>query len=288
MARWDDQRRSDNVSRRGGRAVGLGVIFMLLRFVFGRFGIMGIAVLVGGYFLLSWLGFNPLQMVAGTGGSTAQVEEGPYDDRVRAVVGSTEDVWNRIFREEGLGDYPEPNVVLYPDAVQSGCGFAPAAVGPFYCPLDQTIYLDPTFFDELRTKFGVQGDFPGDYVIAHEVGHHVQRVTGILDQAETAKQRVGSADANQIQVRIELQADCFAGLWAQQERASLDPGDIEEALNAAAAIGDDTLQRRSGQGVNPDSFTHGTSAQRQRWFNRGFQAGRLPACDTFAMDYREL
>lgn len=296
MARWDKQRRSDNVKRvggSGGGAAGAGLIFMLIRFIFGRFGIMGIVLLVGGYFVLSFMGVDPLRLVGGmapSGGQTSAPQPSAYDDRVAAVAGSTEDVWNRLFRENNLegGEYPEPGVILYTKGVNSGCGYAPSAVGPFYCPADQRIYLDTSFFDDLRTRFRVQGDFPGDYVMAHEVGHHVQHVTGIIEEANRAKRGQSEVIQNQLQVRIELQADCFAGLWANEARGNLEPGDIEEALNAAEAIGDDRLQRQAGQTVNPDTFTHGTSAQRMAWFRQGFDNGSLAACDTFSQPYSAL
>ena len=203
---------------------------------------------------------------------------------VRVVLAETEDVWNTLFRQEMGRDYPEPTLVLFSGAVQSACGFAQAAVGPFYCPLDQQVYIDLSFYDDLRRRFGAPGDFAQAYVIAHEVGHHVQNVLGIADEVRGAQQRVSQGEANQLSVRLELQADCFAGVWARQTQQTtgiLEPGDIEEALNAAAAIGDDRLQRQSQGTINPESFTHGTSAQRMQWFRQGFESGDPQTCNTF-------
>ncbi|RFB05318.1 KPN_02809 family neutral zinc metallopeptidase [Parvularcula marina] len=292
MARWDNRRRSDNVERRAGQAVGAGAIFMLIRFIFSKFGIVGVAVVVAGYFGLKQIGIDPLQLLAG--GSPTQsteVGDGQYDDEILAVVASTEDIWARVFREEGLngGIYPAPKVVIFSGAVSTACGTAPSSVGPFYCPGDRKVYFDTIFFKELETRFNAGGDFPRAYVIAHEVGHHVQTVVGISDQVRSAQGRMGQSESNQMQVRMELQADCLAGLWANGERRqALEPGDIEEALTAAAAIGDDTLQRRSGGTIKPETFTHGTSEQRKRWFYRGFDAGSFGACDTFQVPYSQL
>lgn len=291
MARWDGRRRSDNVRRvnGGGAAGGAGLILLLVRLIFTRFGILGVVVLAGGYFGLKTIGVDPLALLAGGGGASQAVAvgEGEYDDEVLAVVASTEDVWARVFREDGLngGTYPAPQVVMFSGAVQTGgCGNAPSSVGPFYCPADRTVYFDTQFFTELRTQFGAAGDFPRAYVIAHEVGHHIQTVTGISDQVRTAQARASEIEGNRYQVRMELQADCFAGLWAHYEKGrALEEGDIDEALRAAAAIGDDELQRRSSGQVRPETFTHGTSAQRKRWFYRGFEEGRFEACDTFAV-----
>ena len=210
----------------------------------------------------------------------------PNDEQARfvgAMLGETEDVWNAIFAANG-GDYQEPVLTLFDGAVRSGCGNASAAVGPFYCPLDQGVYLDLSFFRELSERFGAPGDFAAAYVIAHEVGHHVQNLTGVSEQTRRAQQSMGQAEANEVSVRVELQADCYAGVWAnhaQAQRQILEPGDIEEGLAAAAAIGDDRLQRQSGGQVVPESFTHGSSAQRVRWFSRGFQSGDPNQCDTF-------
>lgn len=298
MARWDNRRRSSNVERvggAGGGAGGAGLIFMLIRFMFSRFGIVGVAIMVAGYFGLKSIGVDPLQLLAGGApqGQTqsAELGSGEFDDEVMAVVASTEDVWTKVFREEGLngGTYPAPKVRMFSNAVQTGCGRAPSAVGPFYCPADQNVYFDTTFFRDLQTQFNAGGDFPRAYVIAHEVGHHVQTVVGISNQVRSAQGRASQVESNQIQVRMELQADCLAGLWAHYERGqALEAGDIEEALTAAAAIGDDALQSRGGGSIKPETFTHGTSEQRRRWFYRGFETGDYGSCDTFSMAYQQL
>ena len=206
-------------------------------------------------------------------------------DFVSLVLGDTEDTWNAVFREKLGRPYEAPQLVLFSGAVQSACGFARAATGPFYCPNDHRVYLDLAFFRELRDRFSAPGDFAEAYVIAHEVGHHVQNLLGISDKVAAAQERGGRASANALSVRLELQADCLAGVWgnrAQKARKILDAGDLEEALHAASAIGDDTLQREAQGYVVPESFTHGTSAQRQQWFRRGFEGGTLESCDTFA------
>jgi predicted metalloprotease len=203
---------------------------------------------------------------------------------VSTVLADTEDTWRKIFRQQG-GAYKDPKLILFENGVSSACGMASSAVGPFYCPGDQQLYLDLAFFRDLSQRHGAPGDFAQAYVIAHEVGHHVQTLLGISDKVRVAKQGKSQAEANALAVRQELQADCFAGLWGHAyntERQRLDPGDLEEALTAASAIGDDRLQRESGRGVVPDSFTHGTSAQRVRWFRIGFEKGDIAACDTFS------
>jgi len=215
-----------------------------------------------------------------TGGVQPGDEQGQF---VAAILGDTEDVWNAIFAASG-SDYQEPVLTLFDGAVRSACGTASSAVGPFYCPLDNGVYLDVSFFRELSERFGAPGDFAAAYVIAHEVGHHVQNLTGTSDRVRQAQQASGQVEANELSVRLELQADCYAGIWAnhaQQQRQILEPGDIEEGLAAAAAIGDDRLQREAGGQVVPESFTHGTSDQRVRWFSRGYQTGDPQACDTF-------
>lgn len=202
---------------------------------------------------------------------------------VEAILGDTEDVWNAIFSASG-SDYVEPTLSLFSGGVQSGCGYAPAAVGPFYCPLDSGVYLDMSFFNELSERFGAPGDFARAYVIAHEVGHHVQNLTGTSDRVRQSQQGASSGAANALSVQLELQADCYAGLWAhhaQRERQILEPGDIEEGLAAAAAIGDDRLQSQAQGEVTPESFTHGSSEQRVRWFTTGFESGDPTNCDTF-------
>ena len=205
---------------------------------------------------------------------------------VSMVLADTEDTWNVIFREGGA-TYREPQLVLYTGATRSACGVGQAQMGPFYCPADAKVYLDLAFFDELHHRFGAPGDFAQAYVIAHEIGHHVQNLLGLSDKVQQARQRVSEREANLLSVRLELQADCLAGLWArgaEEMFGSLEPGDIDEALDAAARIGDDALQRRSQGYVVPDSFTHGSSGQRQTWFHRGFEKGTLEACDTFSAD----
>jgi len=225
-------------------------------------------------------------------GGQPQQQEGPYQESaaeaqsrqlVSQVLADTEDAWGQIFSSIGR-TYEQPKLVLFNGAVESACGFAQAAVGPFYCPGDHQVYIDLSFYDELRSRFGASGDFAQAYVIAHEVGHHVQTLLGISDQAHAARSRAGEVESNAISVRMELQADCFAGIWAHnadQARNVLETGDIEEGLNAAAAIGDDRLQKQSQGYIAPESFTHGSSEQRVRWFKRGFEAGTIEACDTF-------
>ena len=207
-------------------------------------------------------------------------------DFVSAVLGETEDVWREIFARSGQA-YREPRLVLFSGAVQSACGFAESAMGPFYCPGDQKVYLDMAFFEELSRRFGAPGDFAQAYVIAHEVGHHVQNLLGITDRVHSMRARVSEAEYNQLSVRLELQADFLAGVWAhhaERARQILESGDIEEALNAASAIGDDRIQKRTQGYVVPDAFTHGTSAQRARWFRLGLETGDLSKGDTFETD----
>jgi predicted metalloprotease len=203
---------------------------------------------------------------------------------VRRVLADNEDVWNRVFAAAGKR-YQNPTLVLFNGATPTACGPGQSATGPFYCPLDQKIYVDLGFYDVMKRRFGAHGDFAQAYVIAHEIGHHVQNLLGIADAVQQAKMRAGSeAEANALQVRMELQADCLAGVWAslnEQIRSRLEPGDIEEGLNAAAAIGDDMIQRRTQGYVVPDAFTHGSSAQRVKWFRRGLESGQVRACDTF-------
>jgi predicted metalloprotease len=210
--------------------------------------------------------------------------EDELKDFVSVVLADTEDTWKALF-EQGGKHYVEPTLVLFSGLTRSACGLGEAAMGPFYCPGDQKLYIDLAFYDELRSDFGAPGDFAQAYVIAHEVGHHVQKLLGISDQVESARRRLGKVDANRLSVMQELQADCFAGIWAnhaQRSRQILEQGDLEEGLNAASAIGDDRLQRQTRGYVTPDSFTHGSSEQRVRWFKRGLTDGRLTACDTFS------
>jgi predicted metalloprotease len=209
-------------------------------------------------------------------------EEQELADFVSIVLADTEVTWNSIFADEGLGDYREPTLVLFSGAVESGCGYAESAVGPFYCPLDENVYIDLSFYRDLRDRFGAPGDFAQAYVIAHEVGHHVQNQLGIMEQVQTAQQQAASdSEANRLSVMLELQADCLAGVWAyhaEETRDVLEAGDVEEGLNAASAIGDDRLTQGR---VSPDSFTHGSSAQRVNWFNTGLQSGDIDSCNTF-------
>jgi len=208
-------------------------------------------------------------------------------DFVSVVLADTEDTWGPIFAQLG-GRYEQPHLVLFSGRVQSACGIAGAASGPFYCPADHKVYIDLAFYDELRRRFHAPGDFAQAYVIAHEVGHHVQNLLGISDKVQAMQRRVSRADANALSVRLELQADCFAGVWgyhAERARNLLESGDLEEALNAASAIGDDNIQRQTQGSVVPDSFTHGSSAQRVKWFRTGFESGDIEACDTFDGSY---
>jgi predicted metalloprotease len=287
--KWENNRESDQVEDRraapggggrrvGGRGIGLGTI--------------AIALVAGWIF-----GINPMTILGALSGGdlaapSAQVQtvpragEKPTDDMgrfVASVLGGTEDVWTQLFQQGGA-QYQKPILVLFRGSTPTACGTGQSAMGPFYCPGDQKVYIDLGFYDTLRQQLGAPGDFAQAYVIAHEVGHHVQNLLGITDKMSQARGRMSEREYNGYSVRLELQADCFAGIWAHhnnQSKQILEPGDIEEALNAAAAIGDDALQRKSQGAVVPDSFTHGTSAQRQRWFKTGLETGRVPACDTF-------
>jgi hypothetical protein len=242
------------------------------------------------------LGVDPgdIEVDPGPGTATPESSPGgvpPADDTlaqfVSVVLADTEDTWNEIFAASG-SDYREPSLELFSDVAQSACGFAQAAVGPFYCPLDEKVYIDLSFYRELRDRLGAPGDFAQAYVIAHEVGHHVQTLLGITEQTTAARERASTEEGNALSVSQELQADCFAGVWAHHARNSrnlqLEAGDLEEGMNAAAAIGDDRLQQQSQGYVVPESFTHGTSEQRVRWFRRGFDTGEVNACDTFSQE----
>jgi len=292
--KWEGNRESDNVEdrRAGGSGGGFGGGGGLLG---GRnIGIGTIVVaLLGGWIF----GINPLTilgMLSGEGEPTAQVQQQspaqrpPADDRMAAfvstVLADTEDVWKDLFAKGGA-TYQEPQLVLFRGATQTACGQGQAAMGPFYCPADQKVYIDLGFYETLKTRLGAPGDFAQAYVIAHEVGHHVQNLLGINGKMNQMRSRVSQAEYNVLSVKLELQADCFAGVWAnraQTARQILEQGDVEEAMNAAAKIGDDALQRAKGGAVVPDSFTHGTSAQRQRWFDTGLKNGNIKACDTFS------
>ena len=285
--RLDDQRESDNVEDMRGSSGGGG------GFGGRTIGIGGVVIaLVASYFL----GVDPsvlLGMMGGGGESPpAQVRQGPAprppsDDPqailVSKVLSSTEDAWTQVFREAGK-TYQAPKLTLFSNAYPTACGMGQSAMGPFYCPSDHKVYLDMHFFELMRTRFHATGDFAQAYVIAHEVGHHVQTLLGITDRVDAMRGRGSRTDVNAASVKLELQADCFAGVWAartQKSKQFLDPGDIEVALNAASAIGDDTLQKQTQGRVVPDSFTHGTSAQRVRWLKRGLDSGDVQQCDTF-------
>ncbi len=288
--RLDDHRFSENVrDQRGGRFGGRGGggAGLLLGLVASRFGIGGVLILALGYCALSYLGGGgtgaaPQQQAAPGSGSAA---EACRADQVSAfscrVLASTEDTWAAIFAETGRR-YRPAGLVFYAGRGRSGCGAAQSAMGPFYCPTDSSIYLDTSFFAELSRRFGAAGDFAQAYVIAHEVGHHVQNLAGTLDDARRRQARLSPSEANAVQVRVELQADCYAGVWAGRNRGRLEPGDIEEGMRAAEAISDDTLQRRAQGYVVPESFTHGTAAQRQAWLRRGLESGDPADCDTLA------
>lgn len=280
--RWKKARRSDNVVDARGRSGGIGG---------GRLSLAGVAIVVV-IGLLS--GQDPMQilgqLVNQTGPAPTQQSDTPArgDDPqvafVQAILGDTEDTWRALFQESGE-QYRDPTLVLFRGGVNSACGFASSAVGPFYCPGDRQVYLDLQFFDEMASRFSASGDFAQAYVIAHEVGHHVQTLLGVSQQIQAARQRGARMEGDSgLLVRQELQADCFAGVWAyhaQQRHDWLEDGDLEEALNAATAIGDDNLQKQSQGRVVPDAFTHGTSAQRVKWFRTGFESGDPARCDTF-------
>ena len=278
--RWRTGRRSSNIEDRRGQRRRAGAF---------KGGIGTVVIALG---LAYFLGIDPqvlLQMQQGGATMTTDedwqpsAEEQQLADFVSVVLADTEDTWNTIFDRSGM-DYEEPVLVMFSGSVQSTCGMASAAVGPFYCPADNKVYLDLSFFHDLKQRHGAPGDFAQAYVIAHEVGHHVQNLLGISDKVRQAQRGAGKDEANALSVRLELQADCFAGLWgnyADRSRQVLEQGDIEEALGAASAIGDDRLQRESMGYTVPESFTHGTSEQRVRWFRKGIETGDIGNCDTF-------
>lgn len=284
--RWRKGRRSGNVEDRrssggGGRRSGLPVGG-------GSIGMIVVA-LAAAYFL----GVDPSvilnQGIQGSSGGPPEIgrapsaEENQLADFISVVLADTEDTWNVLFQQQG-GQYQEPKLVLFSGAVRSACGQASAAMGPFYCPGDRKVYIDLSFYNDLKRRHGAPGDFAQAYVVAHEVGHHVQTLLGISQQVHKARAKVSKVEGNQLSVRQELQADCFAGLWAhhaQRTRQILEEGDLEEALRAATAIGDDRLQKQSKGYVTPESFTHGSSEQRVRWFTTGLQQGNVAACNTF-------
>lgn len=301
--RWRDSRRSTNIEDRrddstpvrmagtGGAPLLLRLLPLLIRSRGGRLLLgIGLLALIGAHFLgvdvLSLLQGGAPSMTAPAARPPASPQEQERADFVAAVLADIEDAWHARFRELGR-EYEEPYLVLFRDAVRSACGSAQSAMGPFYCPADHRIYLDLGFFDELAQRHDAPGDFAQAYVIAHEVGHHVQNLMGISDKVHEMRSRLSDRDYNDLSVRLELQADYFAGVWAhhaQQQRQILEPGDIEEGLNAAAAVGDDRLQRQAQGYVVPDSFTHGTSAQRVKWFKLGFESGDPNAHDPFKVE----
>lgn len=290
--RMDDQRESDNLEDRRGSGMGGGGG---LRLGGGRMGLGTIAIaLVASYFL----GINPmtvLNMLSGGGmpaieQSAPAVHRPPADDQmakfVSKVLASTEDTWNEVFRANGR-QYQEPKLVLFTGATPTACGTGQSAMGPFYCPGDQKVYIDLSFYRDLKDRFKAPGEFAQAYVIAHEVGHHVQNLLGIADKVHQTKQRVSEREANALSVRMELQADCLAGVWGKRTdtmKNVLEPGDLEAALTAASAIGDDRLQQQSQGRIVPESFTHGSSEQRVRWFRKGFETGDMNQCNTFKTD----
>ncbi len=288
--RLDDENESTHFEVQDGRGGGglnfgggggLGLIGLLLgsRFGWGILLVVGIGMLV--------MGINPLTVLSGGGGApqvqTSRPGEAQLTDVQRTslkVLGSTERRWTDIFKAQGQ-DYPDPTLVFYSQSGVSGCGAAQSAMGPFYCPTDQKIYLDTDFFNELKSRFNAPGDFPIGYVIAHEVGHHIQTITGEAAKIRAAQSRASEAEGNALQVAMELQADCYAGVWANRDTNLMEAGDLEEGMRAAQAIGDDTLQKAAGRTPVPDSFTHGTGAQRQLWLRKGLETGDPAQCDTF-------
>lgn len=284
--RWEGRRQSGNVEDRRGQGGGRGGGGLALGGGVGTLVLVVVVMLLGG---------DPRALLdMATQGSTQQGSEyvsTPEDEKLKELVGvvlaDTEEVWEAEFAKLGR-TYQQPKLVVFAGGVRSGCGFADAQVGPFYCPADLTVYVDLSFFRELSQRFGAPGDFAQAYVIAHEVGHHVQKLLGTSDQVNAARGRVSQEEQNELSVRLELQADFLAGLWAKkaQEKFNfLDPGDLEEALRAANAIGDDTLQKQAQGHVVPDSFTHGTSQQRVKWFRKGFETGDIRQGDTFSSSH---
>lgn len=298
--RWQGRRQSDNVEDRRNQRISaseMGIRTGLAGIGFGllRSGGKGFLILALIFIGLSYFGFDSLRFLFGDGvlqQTSSRIEtqspEPVNDTRkqfVSSVLAETEDAWSDIFRKKGM-QYTAPGLVLFRTAVRSACGTTTSAVGPFYCPNDRKIYLDETFFDQLAKQLGAPGEFAQAYVIAHEVGHHIQNLTGILGAVERQRQMADEREANAITVRIELQADCFAGLWAHytEKQGILETGDIGAAVNATRKIGDDALQRRAQGYVVPDSFTHGTSQQRAYWFQRGYEKGTIEACNTMSGD----
>ena len=293
--RWKDGRRSNNVEdlrssggpsmAMGGIAVIARILPFLLRTKAGR-----ILLLIGvvGYFGAKFLGIDLLQLAtnpqsAAVGEQQLSAKDQELADFVSVVLADTESTWHLEFKKLGL-TYQEPKLVLFRNSVSSACGYAQSAMGPFYCPGDHKLYIDLAFYEDMKNKLGAPGDFAQAYVIAHEVGHHVQTLLGTSAKVTQAQQKLSKEQANQLSVKQELQADCYAGIWgyyADTDRQMLEEGDIEEAINAASAIGDDKLQQQAGGSVRPESFTHGSSKQRVEWFKRGFEQGKVEACNTF-------
>ncbi len=286
--RWQDAEQSSNVDDVRGRRFGGGGMPVRLggMSLGGLVAIMAITYLLGGDPLAVLTGGVPTETAAPGPGDSA-----PIDDEgsrfVKTMLKSTEVVWGTVFRDQLGRSYSEPRLVMFSDAVPSACGMSSSAVGPFYCPPDQRVYIDISFYHELDRRFGAPGDFAQAYVIAHEVGHHVQNLLGIDEKVRAAQQRGNEAQANQLSVRMELQADCFAGVWGHYVNAqsgpgkvTLEPGDVEEGLRAAAAIGDDAIQRKTQGQVTPESWTHGSSEQRVQWLRRGLDSGQVSACNT--------
>lgn len=288
--RWQGRRESDNVEDRrdqnngGGLPGGTG-----FRLPSGKGGIiLLIVVLVAGYYGVDLTGLltgGPIgqqQMQSQTQSRSISPNEDAAAKFTSVILGTTEDTWSQIFKQRGM-TYQPPKLVMYRGVTRTGCGTGQSVMGPFYCPADSTVYIDLSFYDEMHNKLGADGDFAQGYVIAHEVGHHVQKLLGIEPKVRARQQQVSQTQANHLSVSLELQADCFAGVWGHnmQEQGILEPGDLQEALNAAEAIGDDRLQQQSQGRVVPDSFTHGTSEQRYTWFKRGFDSGNPDQCNTF-------
>ncbi len=282
--RLDDSRESKNVEDRRGRRISLG----------GRGGKIGLGTIVLALVAM-YFGIDPSVILQNAGEpagneQTYSTEGEPAQPTaetrfVSKILGDTEDVWTAVFEQKGWGNYQQPKLVLFSGATPTACGTGQSAMGPFYCPGDSKVYLDLTFFQQMAQQLNSPGDFAQAYVVAHEVGHHVQHLLGVTDQVDQARRRLGAAAANQLSVKVELQADCFAGVWAQHsntQRNTLEEGDIEEGLDAATAIGDDRLQQQAQGYAVPDSFTHGSSAQRVRWFKRGLASGDIAQCDTFS------
>lgn len=275
-----------------GGGGGSGMLMGLLPMVFSRFGCGGVVVLLA---IVFFLGGNPLGLIGGGQSPSGQVSQGsgglgnasqicdasPDKKAACNAFSSADNTWAAVFKQSGR-TFQQPALIFYDHNGQSGCGAAQSAMGPFYCPSDQRIYLDPSFFDELQQKYGASGDFAQDYVIAHEFGHHIQQLLGTSDQVQREMQQSSPAQANALSVRLELQADCYAGVWAGLNRDRMDPGDLQEGMTAAHAIGDDTLQKEAQGRVVPDSFTHGTSAERMAWLKRGIETADPSKCDTFS------